>query len=122
MAWMYTIAGNVLISHARKHKAVKHVPLTPELNLADTRHVDTARAICDRLALREAINQLTPEQQHVITLKFFVGMTNTEIAAVLGRTEGAIKALQHRALHRLHRVLAAEHADNSVVLHPADGT
>ena len=121
LAWMYKIASNVLISYGRKHKAVRHVPLTPELNLADNRHADTARTIVDRLALREAIDQLTPEQQHVITLKFFVGMSNIEIAAVLGRTEGAVKALQHRAIQRLQRVLAAEHADNPATLRPAQG-
>jgi RNA polymerase sigma-70 factor (ECF subfamily) len=110
MAWMYKIANNVLISHARKHKAPQHVSLTPELNLADTRHADTARAICDRLTLRQAINQLTPEQQHVITLKFFMGMSNIEIATALHRTEGAVKALQHRAINRLHHILHCDDA------------
>jgi RNA polymerase sigma-70 factor (ECF subfamily) len=109
-AWMYTIANNVLISHARKHKSIQQVPLTPELNLADTRHADTARTIVDRLTLREAIGQLTLEQQHVITLKFFVGMSNIEIATALGRTEGAVKALQHRAINRLQHILNHEDA------------
>lgn len=109
-AWMYTIANNVLISHARKHKGSQHVPLTPELNLADTRHADTARTIIDRITLREAINQLTSEQQHVVTLKFFVGMSNIEIAMALGRTEGAVKALQHRAINRLQHILNREDA------------
>ena len=56
-------------------------------------------------ALYEAIHQLPRAQQHVITLKFFVGMSTLEIAASLGRTEGAIKALQARALHQLHHLL-----------------
>jgi RNA polymerase sigma-70 factor (ECF subfamily) len=110
MAWMYKIASNVLISHARKHKSTQHVPLTPELNLPDVRSADPARIICDELALREAIDQLTPEQQHVVLLKFFVGLRNDEIATVLHRSEGAVKALQHRATQRLKPVLATEHA------------
>jgi RNA polymerase sigma-70 factor (ECF subfamily) len=109
-AWMYTIANNVLISHARKHKLMQHVPLTPELNIADGRHADTARTIVDRLSLREAISQLTPEQQHVITLKFFVGLSNGEIAVALNRTEGAVKALQHRAINRLQHILNRDQA------------
>lgn len=104
-AWMYTIANNVLISHARKHKGIQHVSLTPELNIADGRHADTARTIVDQLSLREAISELTPEQQHVITLKFFVGLSNAEIATTLGRTEGAVKALQHRAINRLQQIM-----------------
>jgi RNA polymerase sigma-70 factor (ECF subfamily) len=121
VAWMYTIASNVLINNVRKHKPIQHVPLTPELNVADTRHADTARTICDRLTLRDAINQLTLEQQQVVLLKFFVGLSNLEIAKALGRSEGAVKALQHRALLRLQRVLAAEHADGPAMLRPAEG-
>ena len=109
-AWMYTIANNVLISHARKHKPIQHVSLTPELNLADGRHADTARTICDRLTLQDAIGQLTAEQQQVITLKFFVGLSNLEIATALDRTEGAVKALQHRAINRLQHLLSKEQA------------
>lgn len=109
-AWMYTIANNVVISHTRKQKPIQHVPLTPELNLADMRNADTARSICDRLTLREAISELTPEQQQVLTLKFFVGLSNLEIAASLDRSEGAVKALQHRAINRLKQLVIEEYA------------
>ncbi len=119
-AWMYTIASNVLISHARKHKSIQQVSLTPELNLTDVRHADTARTVCDGVTLREAISQLTVEQQQVIMLKFFGGLSNLEIAASLSRSEGAVKALQHRALHRLQRVLAAEHTDSPAMLSLGD--
>lgn len=107
-AWLYTIANNVLVSSIRKRKRTQQVPLTPELNLTDPKSYDTARTICDRLALRQAISQLTAEQQQVITLKFFVGLSNLEIAAAVDRTEGAVKALQHRAINRLQQMLANE--------------
>ena len=107
-AWLYTIANNVLVSYVRKRNRVQHVSLTPELRVTDAKSTETDRAICDRLMLREAISHLTAEQQQVITLKFFVGMSNLEIAATLGRTEGAVKALQHRAIHRLQSILANE--------------
>jgi RNA polymerase sigma-70 factor (ECF subfamily) len=108
-AWLYTIANNVLVSYVRKRNRAQHVPLTAELNITDTKSLDTARTICDRLMLREAISRLTIEQQQVITLKFFVGLSNLEIAAALNRTEGAVKALQHRAICRLQNILANEH-------------
>ena len=107
-AWMYTIANNVIVSYIRKRKRAEQVSLTPELNLTDPKSFDTARTICDRLALREAIGKLTHEQQQVITLKFFVGLSNLEIAAAVDRTEGAVKALQHRAINRLQQMLAHE--------------
>ena len=62
-------------------------------------------SIFDRVALEQAITQLTEDQQQVLTLKFFADMTNQEIATMLGRTEGAVKALQHRALHALQQIL-----------------
>lgn len=104
-AWLYTIANNVLVSSIRKRKRTQQIPLTPELNLADQKSQDTARTICDKLALRQAISRLTIEQQQVITLKFFVGLSNLEIAAAVNRTEGAVKALQHRAINRLQQML-----------------
>jgi RNA polymerase sigma-70 factor, ECF subfamily len=107
-AWLYTIANNVLVSSIRKRKRAIQVPLTPELNLTDTKSSDTARTICDRLALQQAISNLTTEQQQVITLKFFAGLSNLEIAEIVGRTEGAVKALQHRAINRLQQMLSHE--------------
>jgi len=104
-AWLYTIANNVLVSSIRKRKRAQLVPLTAELNLTDTKSVDTARTICDRLALRQAISKLTADQQQVITLKFFVGLSNLEIAMAVNRSEGAVKALQHRAINRLQQLM-----------------
>ncbi|WP_026369190.1 RNA polymerase sigma factor [Kallotenue papyrolyticum] len=109
-AWLYTIANNVVVSYIRKRNRTQHVSLSLELNLTDPQTFDTARAVCDRLAIREAIEQLTYEQQQVIILKFFVGLSNLEIAGILGRSEGAVKALQHRAIHRLHQLLSPTRA------------
>ena len=50
-----------------------------------------------RESLLLAIEHLTDLQRHVITLKFGAGLSNAEVAVVLGRTEGAVKALQHAA-------------------------
>ena len=65
--------------------------------------MDLAHTVCEREALREALAQLSPLQQQVIALRYMGGLTTGETAVVLGRSEGAIKALQHRALRRLHR-------------------
>lgn len=103
MSWMYTIANNTVINLFRKRKHVQHVPLDEAESRASSS--DHARTIIDRLELRDAIAQLTADQQQVIALKFFNGLSNGEIAEILGRNEGAIKALQHRALARLAQIL-----------------
>ncbi|HEY0602425.1 MAG TPA: sigma factor-like helix-turn-helix DNA-binding protein [Herpetosiphonaceae bacterium] len=56
----------------------------------------------------KAITNLPPEQQQVIALKFFIGLSTREIAETLGRTEATIKALQHRAINRLQHLLVNE--------------
>ena len=107
LGWLYTIAGNVLIGQARRKRAVS-TPLDDSLELVDPRSQDAVLSIFDRVALQQAITQLTEDQQQVLTLKFFADMTNQEIAAILGRTEGAVKALQHRALQALQQILERE--------------
>lgn len=55
--------------------------------------------------MRWAIGRLTREQQQVIALKFGEELSNAEIAHILCKKEGAIKALQHRALTNLRKIL-----------------
>jgi RNA polymerase sigma-70 factor (ECF subfamily) len=60
----------------------------------------------DREDIWGAVEKLTEEQQQVIYLKFGLGLSNSEVAEILGKKEGAIKSLQVRALNSLKRCLA----------------
>ena len=53
--------------------------------------------------MTKRIGELPLAQQQVLMLKFLFSFSNAETAAILGRTEGAVKALQHRALASLQR-------------------
>jgi RNA polymerase sigma-70 factor (ECF subfamily) len=66
-----------------------------------------ARAL-DAEVLARALAQLTAEQQQVIVMKFIDGVDNEQIAQSMGKREGAIRALQMRALMSLRRVLEAQ--------------
>jgi RNA polymerase sigma-70 factor (ECF subfamily) len=73
--------------------------------------VDLARAVDRRLAaecLSAALGHLTEDQRQVILLKFMEDMTNVQVAEILGKTEGAVKSLQHRALAALRRAIRQE--------------
>lgn len=107
LGWLYTIANNVLIGQARRKRAIS-TPLDENIELADPRGQEEVLSIYDRVMLQQAISQLTHDQQQVLTLKFFADMTNNEIATTIGRTEGAVKALQHRALQSLQQIMARE--------------
>src|ERR671933_711071 len=56
-----------------------------------------------RKSMLELIEGLSLEQQQVLTLKFVFNFSNAEAATILGKTEGAIKSLQHRALASLQK-------------------
>jgi RNA polymerase sigma-70 factor, ECF subfamily len=104
VAWLYTIANHKIIDSVRKRQRRQQLAVELEPQHADPRNEDSRR-ICDRLTVQAALRDLPSDQQHVITLKFFFGLSNQEIATTLGRSEGAVKALQHRGINRLHRML-----------------
>jgi RNA polymerase sigma-70 factor (ECF subfamily) len=56
-----------------------------------------------RQSMLQMIESLSPEQQQVLTLKFVFNFGNGEVASILGKTEGAVKSLQHRALASLQK-------------------
>ena len=55
--------------------------------------------------LRAAVDRLGEEQAECLRLRFFAGLSVGQVAAAMGKNEGAIKALQYRAVRALHRVL-----------------
>lgn len=107
-AWLHTIANNAVMSYLRKHRRQASVSLDADGDWPQLHGTDMARSVCDRLALRQAITRLSPAQQQVVELRYVAGLTNGEIALALARPEGAVKALHHRALQRLHQLMTAE--------------
>ena len=62
----------------------------------------------DQMAVRRAILRLKPDQQQVILMRFVENIDFADIAAVLGKNEGNIRVIQHRALLELRRLLTPE--------------
>jgi RNA polymerase sigma-70 factor (ECF subfamily) len=108
-AWLYRIAANLAADHYRGRGRFEQVSLDPELSFPA--HDPGPDAIAERrettAKLSQAIRVLSEDQRLVIIGKFVEEMSNTEVAAWLGKTEGAVKSLQHRALHALGRLLGA---------------
>ena len=104
-AWLYRVAHNLIVDFYRRQP-----PQEPEsvdnVVLADPDHgVAHLERQMQVEQARAALQQLTPLQQQIITLRFLEELSNEEIAQVVNRTEGAVKALQHRALNSLRRIL-----------------
>jgi RNA polymerase sigma-70 factor (ECF subfamily) len=106
-AWLVTIARNIVLDH------VKSSRYRLEVATADMRDADRAtdgpeEAVLQRLTnaeLMAGVRQLSEEQRECIVLRFLQGLTVAETAAAMGKKDGAIKALQHRAVRRLASLL-----------------
>lgn len=105
LAWLFRIANNSVTDYYRRQAVRNHLPL-------DEKHLPPyagpevpVETKLTQERLQQALLELTDEQQQVIILKFVEGLSNVEIAHLLGKSEGAIKSLQHRGLASLHRIL-----------------
>ncbi len=104
-AWLLRIAHNTLVDYYRRRK--KEVSLT-DLD-ADTRVLDGTQQLereIEHSQVRKAILKLREDQQKVIVLRFVTGMSCAEVATVMGKREGTIRVMQHRALSALRSILA----------------
>ncbi len=106
-AWLYRIAHNLVANWHRDRQRRKTIPLD-SLALAGKERDATEHLIesSERVeVLREAIRGLAPDRQELLILKYVTGLSNREIGRVMGRSEGAVKALYHRTLLALRKDL-----------------
>lgn len=107
-AWFITIARNLITDNAKSARFRLEVTTADMLD-ADQRVDAPDEEVLQRLRdtrLLEAVKKLKPEQAECVVLRFLQGLTLAETAKVLGKTEGAVKQLQLRAVRALHRELA----------------
>ena len=110
-AWLFRIATNEVNGYFRKHKNYKTTSiedfvdlLTEESNSADFELLESERELQQKsyfVKMHKLLSQLNSKYQSVIVLRFFEGKTLSEIADILGKPEGTVKSLVHRALEQL---------------------
>jgi RNA polymerase sigma-70 factor (ECF subfamily) len=107
-AWLYRIAGNTVTDHFRSLR--ESVPLEDQWGLQDQAEGPEAAALrSDRAEeVLRAVKTLSPDQQDVVLLRFQGDLRLKEIADIVGKSEGAVKALMFRALHTLRGRLKGE--------------
>jgi RNA polymerase sigma-70 factor (ECF subfamily) len=108
LAWLYRIAHNVTADH-RKASARRSQHQLAEAPEEIEERQDALQELDDRSDMMRGIRALTEDQQQVVILRFYHGMSNAEVSTVMGKPEGAVKALQTRALRSLRRLLAEGH-------------
>jgi RNA polymerase sigma-70 factor (ECF subfamily) len=100
-AWLYRIAHNVVVDYFRTHRDIASLDDATATEHIGSDFEDVIEHQMTADSLRIALSRLTHDQQEVIILKFLEGYNTTEIAEILGKQEGAVRTLQHRALTRL---------------------
>ncbi|MEU6127609.1 sigma-70 family RNA polymerase sigma factor [Saccharopolyspora sp. NPDC047091] len=109
-AWFITIAKNLVLDHVKSSRNRLEVPI-PELPDAQHRppqHGGPEQHVVDAAIQQEllrCVRQLNRDQRECIRLRFLQGLSVTETAQRMQRGEGAVKALQHRAVRRLGQLL-----------------
>ena len=105
-AWLYRIARNAVIDHYRTRK--QEAPLEAVINTHDEDSMPVAQKVSLYLESEEvltAMHEITDDQRNVLILKFVQNLTTKEIAKILGKRQGAIRALQMRGLQSIAQVL-----------------
>ena len=105
-AWLFRIAHNQVVDYFRKEKKYVTTPLDESLRDGN---IDPQLAVERKLDIEQLIlatKQLTKAQREVISLRFASELSITQVAKIMGKSEGAVKALQHSAIVALRKTLS----------------
>ena len=109
-SWIFRIAHNHVATHFRRNAQRGGTTSAIPEDMVDGRH-DLATAVEEKIMMedvRRATQRLPDAQREVIALRFAVGLSIADTAKVLGKREGNIKALQHKAVAKLQKMLIPE--------------
>ena len=105
IAWLYTIARNLVIDYYRAKKDM--LPLEDARSLPSDMQSphEEVEARFNLEAMRDGLQALTGDQQQVLILKYIAGLPNENIAKIMNKQEGTIRGLQMRALQTLSKYM-----------------
>ena len=105
-AWLFRIAHNQVVDYLRKKakRVTAALGESPVIEDSDPQLMFEHKSDIEQLM--SAMKKLTPAQQEVISLRFAGEMSIAQVAKAMGRSEGAIKALQHSAIVALRKTLS----------------
>lgn len=104
-SWLYQIAKNNIIDYYRVKKVTVDLEEVVEFLEDASSPIDDANLMVEQRVVIELIEHLALDQQQVIRYKFFEELENIEIAQIMGKPEGSIRVIQHRAILKLKELL-----------------
>ena len=106
-AWFFRIAHNLIVDYLRRKEKRPAFPLSESLASSGDDPQAMAEHSLDVERLSLVTRQLTEAQREVISLRFGGGLAIAEVARIIGKSQGAVKALQHSAIIALRRAFLA---------------
>ncbi len=107
-AWLFKIAHNLVVDYLRKMSKRKTVDIdnvtvgsSENLEAITEVHIEVER-------VKKAMDQLTREQREVLSLRFFGELTSKETAAIMGKSDGAVREMQRAATSKLRILLVTD--------------
>jgi len=113
-AYLFRIARNVLIDNRRKRRPVDVVSEDEIMNLPDTMTTNPSALLSTKMQHRELVtilDQLREDYRTVLVLRFLNELSPEETSEVMGRSVGAVRVLQHRALSTLRKLIPSQNFD-----------
>ncbi|MFC2067809.1 RNA polymerase sigma factor [Chloroflexota bacterium] len=108
LAWLMRISHNLVIDFYRSKKDKGYLDFEIAASDSYSNPERVAEMQFDQQQLRRVILHLPADQQQVILMSFIEGFSYAEIASTLGKSEGAIRVIQHRALKKMRNILEEE--------------
>jgi RNA polymerase sigma-70 factor, ECF subfamily len=105
LAWLIRISHNLIVDFYRSRKSETYIDFDAIASKPETDPEHIVEAEFNQQYMRQAINHLQGDQQQVILMRFIEDFSYPEIAAALGKSEGAIRVIQHRGLVKLKTIL-----------------
>jgi RNA polymerase sigma-70 factor, ECF subfamily len=106
--WLLRLAHNEVTDYYRKKRNTTPLPETDIVESSAPAPGEFVELQEEQQALLRAINQLPEEWRQVLLLRFVEGVSFEEVAAIVGKSSGACRVIQHRALARLREILPLE--------------
>lgn len=105
LTWIFKIAHNHVVDYMRKRSKQKSISLS-QLDVPDHRKTEEIAEMSMELeSLSQALEQLTPSQREVIGLRFFAGLSSSEVSKIMGKRDGAVREMQSSAIKVLRKLM-----------------
>lgn len=107
-SWLFRIAHNTVVDHYRMNHTIDALVDDYQDHRVEHNPASSTQRSMNRDVVRDSLKHLKDIYQQVLVLKFLNNLSNTEIAQILGKSEGSLRILQYRALRALRKVLESK--------------